>query len=347
MIPSRKSKAVGLFSGGLDSILATRLIAEQGVTVVALNFRGPFDVAGQTPTEERLSKMAQLLGASLVSLDLADDYLQLVRKPALGYVREMAPCLDCIIHMLVKAKQLAREIHADFVFTGEVVGQRAMCQNKRALKTTERAAGLEGRLLRPLSAKLLEPTIPELTGLVRRERLLDLKGKGRRRQIRLAHEFGIFDYPIPGIGCMLLDKNFAARARELASHDQLTLNDIRLLKVGRHFRLDSGAKVIVGRNEQENAVLESSAQPEDVICRPVDVMGPVVLIRAHKQTKKDADIAARIAARFSDAEKGKAVKFTCGDRAMSVKPYADEDIAAWRISYVEPPKPEPKAKKEK
>ncbi len=341
MIPSRKSKAVGLFSGGLDSILATRLVAEQGVTVVALNFRSPFDVAGQTPSEERLSRMAQLLGASLVSLELGADYLELVRKPALGYVRQMAPCLDCVVHMLVKAKQLAREIHADFVFTGEVVGQRAMCQNKRALRTIERAAGLEGRLLRPLSAKLLEPTIPELTGLVRRERLLDLKGKGRRRQIRLAHEFGIFDYPIPGIGCMLLDKNFAARVRELVEHDQLTPNDIKLLKFGRHFRLDSGAKVIVGRNEQENLALESSAQPDDVICRPVEVMGPTVLIRARKQTKKDAEIAVRIAARFSDASEGKSVKFACGDRTISVKPYSDEELASWRIRYVEPPKPEP------
>ena len=341
MIPSRKSKAIGLFSGGLDSILATRLITEQGVTVVALNFKTPFAVPGRIPDEERLSKMAQLVGASLVSVDVGDDYLQIVAKPPMGYARQLAPCLDCIVYMLAKAKQLAREIHADFVFTGEVVGQRAVCQNKRALKAIERAAVLEGRLVRPLSAKLLEPTIPELTGLVRRERLLDLKGRSRRRQIRLAHEFGIFDYPIPGTGCMLLDKNYAARTRELVAHEQLTLHDIELLKVGRHFRLDSGAKVVIGRNEQENRTLEALARPEDVVCKPVEVMGPSVLLRAKKQTKKDSEIAVRIGARFSDAPDGKAVKFACGDKTVSVKPYADEDMTAWRVQYVEPPKPEP------
>jgi len=145
-----------------------------------------------------------------------------VQAPKHGYTKQMAPCVDCIAYMLSKAKELAKEIHADFVFTGEVVGQRAVVQNKRALKSLEKITGLEGRLLRPLSAKLLEPTIPELTGLVRRERLLDIKGRSRRRQIRLAHEFGIFDYPIPGTGCMLLDKNFATRARELVSHEQFT-----------------------------------------------------------------------------------------------------------------------------
>jgi tRNA U34 2-thiouridine synthase MnmA/TrmU len=335
VIPSRKSKAVGLFSGGLDSILAAKLITEQGVNVVALHFRSPFAVPGRIASDEKLSKMAQLVGASVVSLDMGDDYLQLVKTPQFGYTRQMAPCVDCILYMLIKAKELAREIRADFVFTGEVVGQRAVCQNKRALKNIERAAGLEGRLVRPLSAKLLEPTIPELTGLVRRERLLDIKGRSRRRQIRLAHDFGIFDYPIPGTGCMLLDKNFATRAREVVAQDQFTPTDIELLKHGRHFRLDSGAKVIVGRNEQENKVLEGLALPDDLVCKPVEVMGPVVVLRSKKKTKKDTEIAARIGARFSDGAGGKAMKMACADKVVSVKPYTDEDIAPWRIRFVE------------
>jgi tRNA-specific 2-thiouridylase len=135
MIPSRKSKAVGLFSGGLDSILATKLISEQGVSVVALHFRMPFAVPGQTVGEEKLGKMAGIAGASLVSLDVGDDYLQVVQAPVHGYSRQFAPCVDCILYMLAKAKELAREIKADFVFTGEVVGQRAVCQNKRTLKS--------------------------------------------------------------------------------------------------------------------------------------------------------------------------------------------------------------------
>ncbi|MBN2466314.1 hypothetical protein JXD38_11905, partial [candidate division WOR-3 bacterium] len=240
-------------------------------------------------------------------------------------------CIDCVVLMLAKAKELAKEIKADFVFTGEVVGQRAVCQNKRSLKQIEKAAGLEGRLLRPLSAKLLEPSIPELTGLVRRERLLDLKGRSRRRQIRLAHEFGIFDYPIPGTGCMLLDKNFAARVRDAVQQDDLSLPEIDLLKHGRHFRLDSGAKVVVGRNEAENKRLEELARADDCVCKPAEVMGPVAILRSEKKTKKDTEIAARIAARYSDAPAGKPVKIDCAGRILSVKAYKEEDFADWRV----------------
>lgn len=331
MIPSRKSKAVGLFSGGLDSILATKLVTEQGVSVVALHFRVPFVVPGRVPNEEKLSKLATLAGASLLALDVGDDYLKIVSQPQFGYARQLAPCVDCILYMLAKARELAREIKADFVFTGEVVGQRAVCQNKRALKAIEKSSGMEGRLLRPLSAKLLDPTIPELTGLVRRERLFDFKGRNRRRQIRLAHEFGIFDYPIPGTGCMLLDKNYAARARDAVAQEQFGPNDIELLRFGRHFRLESGAKVIVGRNEKENKAIEGLAQPEDVILRPTEIMGPVAILRSAKKTKKDTDIAARITARYSDGAEGKAVKVDAGGKPLSVKAYADADIEAWRI----------------
>jgi hypothetical protein len=174
-----------------------------------------------------------------------------------------------------------------------------------------------------------------LTGLVRRERLLDLKGRNRRRQIRLAHEFGIFDYPIPGAGCMLLDKNFAARARDAVQQDQLALPEIELLKYGRHFRLDSGAKVVVGRNEAENKRLEQLAREDDVLCKPVEVMGPVAILRSKKKTKKDIEIAARIAARYSDVPAGKAMKLECAGKALSVKPYKDEDFAAWRVQAQE------------
>lgn len=335
MIPSRRSKAIGLFSGGLDSILATKLMTEQGVTVLALHFRSPFEVPGRVVSEERLQKLAGLVGASLLVLELGDDYLDTVRRPKHGYVRQMAPCVDCVSFMLGRARELAREIRADFIFTGEVVGQRAISQNKRALKAIEKASGVEGRLLRPLSAKLLDPTIPELTGLVRRERLLDIKGRGRRRQMRLAHEYGIFDFPIPGSGCMLLERVFAARTRDAVAHDELTLGSIPLLRVGRHFRLESGAKIVVGRNEGENAEIERLARAEDILCRPVTVMGPVVLYRTSKPTKKDTEIAARLCARYSDAPRGKPVKIRCGDKELSVRPFTDSDIAGWRVGPLE------------
>lgn len=335
MIPSKKSKAIGLFSGGLDSILATKLMSEQGVTVLALHFRSPFEVPGRVQSEDKLQKLAAAAGASLLVLELGEDYLDVVRQPKQGYVRQMAPCVDCILYMLAKAKELAKEIKADFIFTGEVAGQRAICQNKRALKSIEKTAGIEGRLLRPLSAKLLDPTIPELTGLVRRERLLDIKGRSRRRQMRLAHEYGIFDFPIPGTGCMLLDRNFAAKARDAVAQNELTLTSVELLKHGRHFRLDSGAKVVVGRHEAENAELEKLAREGDVVCKPVDVMGPVALYRSAKITKKDTEAAARLCARYSDAPAGKAVKMSCGGKEISVKPFTDEDIAEWRVRAVE------------
>jgi len=339
MIPSRKAKAIALFSGGLDSILATKLISEQGITVVALHFRLPFAVRSRVISEERLRRMAELAGASLVSVDAGDDYYDIVRNPEFGYTRNLAPCIDCLVFMLRKAKELMKELKADFVLTGEVVGQRSFFQNKRSLKQIEKSAGLEGRLLRPLCAKLLEPTIAELTGLVRRERLLEFRGRGRRRQIRLAREFGLMDYPIPGGACLLADKNFAARCRDELEHGTFEVRDIEMLKLGRHFRLESKAKVVVGRNEQENHRLEELAAEDDLVCRPVGVMGPVVVLRSKKKTKKDTEIAARICARYSDALPGQTVKIVCGERELAVKPFKDEDIEPWRVEPAEPAKP--------
>lgn len=341
MIPSRKSTAIGLYSGGLDSILATRLVTEQGVSVVALRFRLPFAAPGRVPDEDRLSQTAALVGASLVSFDVGEDYLNIVKSPEFGYVMQLAPCVDCMLYMLRKARDLARELKADFIFTGEVVGQRSACQNKRSLRAIEKASGLEGRLLRPLSAKLLDPTIPELTGLVRRERLLDFRGRGRRRQIRLAHEFGVVDYPIPGGGCLLCDRNLASRCRDAMAHEQLTLAELPLLMHGRHFRLESGAKVVVGRNEAENHLLERLAVDGDVLCRPLDVMGPVVVLRSRKPTKRDIELAARICARYSDAAEEHAVKVACAGRALSLKPLSDAELDAWRVTAAPEAAPEP------
>ncbi|MGQ9708748.1 MAG: hypothetical protein ACUVUR_07755 [bacterium] len=333
MIHSRKSKAVGLFSGSLDSILAFKLITEQGVAAVALNFKLPFPVAGRVPTDEQLQAMASLLGVSLVSVKIGDEYLEIVRSPEYGYTQEMAPCIDCMAFMLKRAKELMNEIKADFVFTGEVLGQRQLSQNRRSLRILEKVSGLEGRLLRPLSAKILEPTIPELSGLIRREPLLDFHGHNRRRQMALAREFGIVDYPTPGAGCLLTDSNFAARCRDAIANDEFNhLGEIEILHYGRHFRLPSKAKVVVGRNGLENQTLEKLALPDDVVCKPTETVGPVVLLRTKRRTKKDIDISARICARYCDNPSGKAVKIICQEKIFSVKPYSDEELAEWRIA---------------
>jgi tRNA-uridine 2-sulfurtransferase len=347
MISSKKSKAIGLFSGGLDSILAVKLMTEQGVEAIALHFRVPFAAPGRPAESDRLQSLAEVAGASLVSVDVGDDYFDLVRKPQYGYSRALAPCIDCIGYMLRKARELAMQLKADFVFTGEVVGQRAHCQNKRSLKLLETVNKMNGRLLRPLSAKLLEPTIPELTGLVRRERLLDLKGHGRRRQIRLAAEYGILDYAPPAGGCLLTDKNFAARARDAITAEQFTAADVALLTYGRHFRLESGAKVVVGRNEAENSLIESLVVGGDELCRPVGVVGPVALLRSRKKTKKEIETTARLCVRYSDAPAGHSVKVSCGGSEFKVKAAADDDIRQWLVKADQSKaEPEPAAAEE-
>lgn len=332
MISSRNSKAVGLFAGSLDSILAFRLVTEQGVAAVALNFRLPFAIPGRSPTEDQLQNLAKLLGVTLVTVDAGDDYLEIVRNPQHGYSVELAPCVDCMAYMLKQAKQLMQEIRADFVFTGEVVGQRPFSQNKRSLKLLEKITGLEGKILRPLSAKLLEPTFPELSGLIRRERLLDFHGRNRRRQIRLAREFGIIDYPIPGGGCLLTDTNFAARCRDaIAGGEFQTLSDIRLLHYGRHFRLPGKTKLIVGRNEEENRILESLADSRQLLFKPVDTVGPVCILRTTKPAKKELELALRICARYCDRPDGQTVKVAVNEKVYQTKPCSDEELNQWRI----------------
>jgi len=333
LISSRNSKAVGLFSGGLDSIIATRLVTEQGIEAVALHFQVPFQSPGRPREQAKLTRLAQLAGASLISVPVEQDYLGIVRAPRYGYARGMAPCVDCLIYMVTKARELARQIQADFIYTGEVVGQRAHCQNKRSLREIEKVTRTDGRLLRPLSAKLLEPTMPELSGIVRRERLLDLKGRGRRRQMRLAHEFGIIEYMAPTGGCMLIDHNFAARVRDAVDYDELLPDRLEILNVGRHFRLESGARVVVGRNEKENAELERLTLPADIVCRPVEVMGPVVVLRGEKLTDEDRESASRICARYCDAEPRKTVKVECGDKTTKVRAVARKSADAWRVQY--------------
>ncbi len=332
MIPSRNSKAIGLFAGSLDSILAFKLITEQHIAAVALNFRLPFSIIGRVPTDEQLQRTADFLAVNLVSLTVGDDYLEIVRAPKYGYTLQMAPCIDCMAYMLKRAKELMTEIKADFVFTGEVLEQRPFSQNKRSLKLLEKIVGLEGRLLRPLSAKILEPTRPELTGLVRRERLLGFHGRTRRRQMRLAREFGIVDYPAPGAGCLLTDSNFAARCRDAIAHNRFNnLQEIEILRYGRHFCLPSKAKVVVGRNENENLVLEKIILPNSLIFKPVDTVGPVTILHSSRKTKKDMELAAQICAFYSDHLPGKSVKVVCEQHLFSVKPCKAEELADWRI----------------
>jgi tRNA U34 2-thiouridine synthase MnmA/TrmU len=261
----KSARAVCLFSGGLDSILASKIIAGQGIEIIALHIYTGFN--GSTaiePGEDPFSPwkpsrsiidQAGQLGINLLPLDISDEYPELLLNPSHGYGSGANPCLDCRILFLTKAREVMEKEGASFVFTGEVLGQRPMTQHKNPLAMVEKRSGLKGRLLRPLSAKLLAPTIPETDGIVDREKLFAMWGRSRKPQMELAARYGIIDYPSPMGGCILTHKSFMHRFHELAAHSGETLpsrEDLYSLKTGRHLRLPGGTKLVVGRNETEN-----------------------------------------------------------------------------------------------
>jgi hypothetical protein len=271
-------KAVALFSGGLDSTLAIRVLQEQGLDVEALNIRTTFDCC-RTPA----AQAAHNLGVQLTVLSVGDDYLDVLRKPSYGYGKGINPCVDCRIYMGRMAKSLMEASGACVVITGEVVGQRPMSQKKRDLAVVEKESGLEGRLLRPLSAKLLAPTTPEQEGLIDRERLYAFSGRSRSQLINLARRYGLREIPQPSTGCALTQVTFAPRVRDLMEHDAGTSRwDFELLNVGRHIRLDEHTKIVIGRNATENASLElffqREAASESAYLHPDNFLGADALV---------------------------------------------------------------------
>ncbi len=292
-----RKKALGLLSGGLDSILAVHLILDQGLDVEALNFVSPFCLCGRGGCGA--AETAKKQGIPLKIMKVGEDYLKIVQKPKHGYGKNMNPCLDCRIFMFKKAKKYAKKIGASFVFTGEVLGERPMSQHFRALKLIEEESGLKGKILRPLSAKLLPETTIEKEGLVKREKLLDIQGRSRKPQIKLAEEKGISDYPCPAGGCLLTYEQFADKLRDLFKHKKkVTMADVTLLKVGRHFRYEKN-KIIVGRNQVENETLVIKKGHDDYCFEVPDCGSPVTILQGPK-TKKAIKKAAELTAYYSD-----------------------------------------------
>lgn len=300
-------KALALLSGGLDSILAVKLIQEQGIDVVAVNFTSPFCLCGRSGCGA--AGMAEQLEIPLKIMNVGEDYLKILRNPKYGYGKNMNPCIDCRIFMFKKAKKYAEEIGASFLFTGEVLNERPMSQHRKALTVTEKEAGLEGKILRPLSAKLLPETEAEKKGWVNREKLLDIRGRSRKKQIKLTKEFGIKDYPCPAGGCLLTYKEFAAKIRDLfIQKKKVGIKDINLLKIGRHFRFGKN-KIIVGRNEAENKQLERMRGKNDYCFEVPDCGSPITLLQGLK-TREAERKAAALTLRYSDNKLGEAlVKF--------------------------------------
>ncbi len=278
---TRNIKAVGLLSGGLDSTLAAKVILEHGIEVHAINFTSPFCTC--TPKSAGcaavVTAVKSLGDIPLKHVGLGEEYLEMIRHPKHGYGSGLNPCIDCRIMKLRKAGGYMREIGASFLFTGEVLGQRPMSQHRQALECIEQESGFAGLIVRPLSAQLLPPSIPEQEGWLDRERLLNMQGRTRKPQIALATDYGIADYPCPAGGCLLTVEGFARRMKDTITHDTLTLHEMALLKVGRHFRLSPEAKLIVGRDQRENERLESLRTAQDLHFEPADVSGPVALGR--------------------------------------------------------------------
>lgn len=275
-------KAIALISGGLDSILAARVIQEEGVEVLPLNFKIPFCQRGKGSRQDNgiAALVREGLNTELKLVDLGVDFLDLILKPKYGFGSNMNPCIDCKIFMLRKAKELMRIFDAQFIVTGEVLGQRPMSQHRQALDTIERESGLSGLLLRPLCAGLLSETLPEKEGWVKRNRLFRFSGRARRPQMDLAGKFNIKNYPNASGGCLLTDSNFSSRLKDLMVHRQLNLENVELLKIGRHFRLDEQARLIVGRNQAENRELEAVCSESDYLFAPDELTaGPTCLGR--------------------------------------------------------------------
>lgn len=300
-----KTKAIALFSGGLDSILAFKVIADQGIEVLGVTFSTPFFGA------EKARATARRIDLPLVVLDITDEHMQMLRSPRYGYGKNMNPCIDCHTLMLKVAGRKMDEEGADFVFTGEVLGQRPMSQGKQSLYVVAKNAGFPDRILRPLSAALLPETEPERSGKVDRSQLCDIQGRGRKRQMEMAVNYGITSYPPPAGGCLLTDPIFSRRLRDLFDRDPgHRLRDIELLKVGRHFRLSETVKAVVGRNIMDNATIERLAEAGDALIRIDQFPGPTVLLPGGGN-EGERLLAAGLCARYSDAPRDRVLVVRC------------------------------------
>ncbi|OHB74762.1 MAG: hypothetical protein A2Z34_06515 [Planctomycetes bacterium RBG_16_59_8] len=301
-------KAVALLSGGLDSILAVRLILDQGIKVTALRFLTHFgcDAIGGGSCGHDVSGLSREMGFELKHCHLGEEYVGMVKNPRYGWGKNMNPCIDCRIMMLRSAREFMEVSGASFLFTGEVVGQRPMSQRRDSFPVIDRDAGLKGYILRPLSAKLLPITIPEAEGIVDRSRLMDISGRSRKRQYELAARFGITEFGQPAGGCLLTEPNYSVRLRDLFAHvEHPGTGDINLLRLGRHFRPNRLCKIVVGRNELENRAIEGLVDAEDVVVQPVDFMGPATIVRG-RWSEMDVRLAAQLTVRYGDVEKGMA-----------------------------------------
>jgi tRNA-specific 2-thiouridylase len=312
-------RCVALLSGGLDSMLAVRLMQRQGVEVEAVNFQTIFSCC-----RDQAAVAAQQLGVRLTVVGQQDDYLELIRAPRFGYGKGANPCVDCRIHMFQKARQFMEQVGAQFLVSGEVIGQRPMSQKKRDLFVISHHSQSDDLLLRPLSAKRLPPTLPEREGWVDRDQLYDFVGRGRKPLIRLARQFGFSDIPEPSNGCALTEVPFSRKVYDLLrSTPENNRWDFELLKYGRHFRSGPRHKVVVGRNESENQTLSYlHGLPEagdSTLFEPDNFRGPTVLL-VGPPDEAAREFAAGLLLRFGQEPRPLEPVVRAHDRRQPVRP---------------------------
>ncbi len=346
----KKIKALSLFSGGLDSILATRVVMAQGVEVLAVKFVSPFfnyDILQDVEGYVRLAR--EKYGIEVLVEDISEPYLEMLRDPKYGFGKNFNPCIDCKIFMVSRAREMLAEQGASFLISGEVLGQRPMSQRRDTLNVISRDADSRDLLLRPLSARLLSPTLPEERGWVDREKLLNFSGRGRTRQMALAKAFGITDFPAPAGGCILADpilsrriKNFYEDGFVVKSED-MTVTDILLLLVGRQFLLPGGGWLILGRDEKDNVKLAALAEEGDAVLKMEERPGPVAILRrAHggygDDAARDTDLrhAAGLVVRYGKKRPDNpAAEVICtlsgASEGIVAEPLSDELFRGWML----------------
>ena len=295
-----KRKAIALLSGGLDSRLAVKMMLDQGIDVEALNFVTVFcTCTAKSSCRSEARKAAEEYGIGLKVLNATDEILDAVRNPKHGFGRGLNPCLDCRISMFRRAGQHMKETGADFLITGEVWGERPMSQRPDALRTIEKESGLAGLIVRPLSAHMFEPTIPEREGWIDRDAMMAIEGRSRKPQMQLAAEIGVGDYPCPAGGCLLCDKNFASRLKGLlAENSHPAIAEIQALRLGRLLFSSEGKRIMIPRDEEETRRLTALALPGDLLMSADGHMGPTAVIKGGDIGEATLSEAAALTARY-------------------------------------------------
>lgn len=323
----KRYKAVALFSGGLDSLISMKLISDQNIDVIALHIDTGFGGRDAASKLEYLHRAVGQVGAELKVVDIKEQFVkEILFDPKYGYGKNFNPCIDCHGNMFRVAARIMKDMDADFLISGEVLGQRPMSQRAEALGQVVKLSGVDDLILRPMSAKLMVPTLPEREGWVDRERLLGISGRGRETQIKFAAQHGIVEYESPSGGCLLTDENFSLKIKDFIEHDEFSIKDIEILKFGRHLRLPNGAKLVVGRNHEENLKLEEALYDKYKKIEIGEIKGPVSLIDANASSE-DIRLAIELVLTYSRTQSDTEYQIFHENIEYNLKPLASKEEA--------------------